>query len=207
MRLLTLFFFLEIIFFSCHKKEVNTIGSDYFPKSIGNVWKYSVYDSSLIRDHPNYPRSYEVVITIIGTKVLLDGKIANVWQFQYPWGTEDKYVRETADTIKFYDAASIAIIADLAYPNPFYLIPFNVNETWRNPTDSFSIVNQENIITSQLSFPNSFKIYHLYEGFNTEYDDNYWFKENIGMVKMYYKRINLSVITIQLWQLQHYYLK
>ena len=46
---------------------------------------------------------FSVKVVIIGTKKLADGKIAAIWQYNYPFGIDTNYVRIVGDTIKIFD--------------------------------------------------------------------------------------------------------
>jgi len=40
-----------------------------------------------------------------------------------------------------------------------------------------------------------------------DYNDDYWFKPNIGMVMIHYNDYNFAPVTILLWQLKDYHLQ
>ncbi|MFC4231574.1 hypothetical protein ACFOW1_06720 [Parasediminibacterium paludis] len=200
-----LFFFLSAtVFLSCHKDTIvnNQKASEYFPNKIGNCWQYSVYDSSL-------QKQYDVTVSIIGTKKLIDGIDANIWQYQYPDKTDTNYVRLDVDTIKIYDKTRIETLQGLQFPLNTYVIPFKNGQRWDGKllaVDSSYVTALTSISISAETFMNGFNIYHYYLGPNIEYIDNYGFISNIGIVKMYLNHYNFAPRNKQLWQLKKYIL-
>ena len=179
----------------------------YFPNKTGSSWQYEVYDSSRIRDHAGFPRSYNVTVTIAGTKIMADGRPASIWLYQYPWGEDTGYLRIDGDTVKVYDQVYSATARGLLFPRQVWLPPFKLNDRWAGKllyTDSFHIVDQSAVMTPAQTFTGCFTIYHYYRGPNIEYKDRYWFKPYTGMVKIYYHQYSLGILSVQLWQLKKY---
>ncbi len=210
----------SVIFFlfglaACHKdttqpNQSNHPGSEYFPNTVGDYWEYDVYDSSYVRDHPNYPKQYTVKVRIIGSKKLVDGKDAIIWQYQYPWGNDTNYVRVIGDTIEIFDLIYSRYIEDLNFPRLIFIQPFGVNKRWDGKLlymDSSRVISQSDVTMKFQVFNNCFDIYHYYLGPNLEFKDDYWFKPNIGFVKIYYHQYNMGPTLIQMWQLKEYILK
>lgn len=199
---------------SCHKDTIkpNTKASEYFPNKVGDYWEYDVYDSSQARGFPysNYPRNYTVKINISGIKKLVDGNDATVWEYEYPWGKELNYIRISGDTIKIYDTVYSATIRDLEFPRELYIFPYKNNQTWNGKllqVDNYSVSTVSTLSTNSDTFTDCFLIFHHYEGPNIEYNDKYWFKPNIGLLKKYKHQYNLAPLDIELWQLKKYYLQ
>ena len=201
-------FFLLLFCFACNKEHIKpNTPANYFPNAVGDTWEYDVTDSSLVLSHPNFPRHYSVKVLITGAKKLLDGKDAAVWQYQYPWGNDTNYVRIVADTIKIFDRTYSLNVEDLQYPRQIFLLPFYVNQRWDGKllwVDSSKILKQENVQTLNQDFLSCFNIYHNYVGPNLNYQDYYWFKPNLGFIKMFYNHYDLGIYTIQSWQLKTY---
>lgn len=200
-----LFIFLSAaVFLSCHKDTsvTNQQASEYFPNKIGNYWEYTVYDSSL-------QKQYDVTVKIAGTKKLVDGIDANIWQYQYPDKTDTSYVRLDGDTIKMYDKARVETTQGLKFPLNTYVLPFKDGQRWDGKllaVDSSHVTTLDLITISSETFKNGFNIYHYYLGPNIEYKDNYGFIPKIGMVKMYLNHYDLAPRNKQVWQLKKYIL-
>lgn len=207
-----LFFIFFQFFAGCNKDTTkpNKEASEYFPNTVGDYWEYDVYDSSDIRNYPNYHGLYTVKISITGIKPLVDGKDATVWQYQYPWGTDINFIRIEGDTIKIYDTVYSKTIRNLEFPRSIFLIPFSDGQRWDGKLlaiDTSHVAFQSTIATSSGVFTNGFKIYHYYLGPNIEHNDLYYFVPKIGMVKIYYNHYDFAPTTQILWQLKKYYLK
>jgi hypothetical protein len=196
----------------CHKDALtsNTPSREYFPNTVGDSWEYDVYDSSVVRDHPNFPRGYTVKLVVTGIQKLVDGKDATVWQYQYPWGNDTNFVRIIDDSIKVFDAVYSREPRNLDFPRQMFLPPFQVGKRWDGKLlyiDSSRVMNRSNIITPTQTFPDCFDIYHHYLGPNLEYNDHYWFKPNIGMTRISYNQYTLGFYIVVLWQLKKYSLR
>ena len=204
---------LIILFSNCSKSvnPTNNVSSNsYFPNKIGNYWVYDVYDSSTHRNYPTYPKDYEVKISIIGTKMMSDGKEATMWQYEYPWETDTNFVRIVGDTVKSFDKyfSSIEPRA-FDFPREMYILPLQNQTGWKGKllwVDTFSVKNDYNISTGYLNFDTCFNIYHYYYGSqDLRYNDNYWFKPYIGFITFYYQHF-LAPKETYLWNLKKYYL-
>ena len=199
---------------SCHKDTLkpNAQASEYFPNKVGDSWEYDVYDSSEVRGIPysNYPRNYTVKINISGITKLVDGNDATIWEYNYPWGKELNYIRISGDTIKIYDTVYSTTIRNLQFPREIYIVPFQNNQTWNGKLlqiDNYSVSTVSSITNNWNKFTDCFLISHHYVGPNIEYNDKYWFKPNIGLLKKYINQYNLAPLHIELWQLKKYYLQ
>ena len=194
---------------SCDKDTAtaNKPASEYFPNSVGNNWEYDVYDSSSARMHSDFPREYTVKVSIIGNKTLLDNSKASIWLYQYPWGTDTNYVSVVSDTVKIYDPFRIKDLHGLLFPLRIYILPFAAEKRWDGKLlliDSFHIYTEHQVSLLHQSFTDCFRMYHYYLAPNIENIDNYWFKPNIGMLKIYYSDYNNAPYDIYLWQLKSY---
>lgn len=201
-----------IIFFSCSKDAVqkNIQATEYFPNSIGDYWEYDVFDSSQIQQQSTNSRNYTVKVSIVGTKKLLDNLDATIWQYQYPWGNDTNYIRIVGDTVKVFDIIYSSYLEDLNFPRQIFLLPFEDDKRWNGKllyVDTFHVTLKTNVITDFNNYDSCFKIYRHYLGPNLEFTDDYWFKPNIGMIKIYCNEYNLGPNNVQLWQLKRYSLK
>lgn len=196
--MLTIILLTTFLLASCHKDTIKTdTQAEYFPNKVGDYWEYEVYDSSEARGIPysNYPRNYTVKINITGITKLVDGNDATVWEYEYPWGKELNYIRISGDTIKIYDTVYSTTIRDLEFPREIYILPFQNNQTWNGKllrVDNYSVSTVSSITTNWDTFTDCFLIFHHYEGPNIEYNDKYWFKPNIGLLKKYKHQYNLG---------------
>lgn len=202
-------FFLLYFISACHKECVKrNLPANYFPNTVGDTWEYEVTDSAqAIGGSNDTVKHYLVKVVITGTKKLIDGKEATIWQYQYPFGNDTNYVRISADSIKVFDRIYSQTIEDLNYPRKVFLIPFSVNRRWNGKllyVDSFRVIKQEDLLIGNQKFCKTFNIYHHYIGPNTEYKDYYWFKPSIGMVNILTSHYNLGPIIYRSWTLKTY---
>ena len=201
---------LFFLFNSCSKDTFqNQKSNSYFPNTIGSYWIYDVYDSSVHRNYPSYPRNYEVKVSIIGTKIMADSKEATMWQYEYPWETDTNFVRIVGDTVKTFDKWYSSTPRNFDFPREIYIFPLQNQTGWKGKllwVDTFAVSNAYNITTNNLNFDTCFNIYHYYYGSqDLRYSDNYSFKPNIGFVKIYYQHFLAPKVTY-LWNLKKYYL-
>lgn len=193
---------------SCHKDIIkpNTKAAEYFPNSIGDYWEYTVHDSTAGYTEV---QNYTVKVTIAGITKLEDGNHAYVWQYEYPSGNDTNYVRIVGDTVKVYDPFRVQTIRGLEFPLEIFIVQFASEQRWDGKllvTDTFHVYTAPSVNTHAGTFTNCFNIYHHYLGPNTEYIDNYWFKPNVGMVKMDFNHYVLNPRTFRTWNLKKYYL-
>ncbi len=196
-----------LLIISCHKDAIkpNTSGSEYFPNSIGDYWEYNVHDSTAGYTAENYA----VKVTIVGITKLVDGNDAYVWKYEYPSTIDTNYIRIVGDTVKIFDQTYSRTIEDLQFPRKIFIIPFANEQRWDGKLlliDSFHVYSEASIETNAGAFTNCFRIYHYYLAPNTEYVDNYWFKQNVGFIKMDFNHYILNPRNYQTWTLMKYYL-
>jgi hypothetical protein len=204
---LTLFFIFFLL--DCHKDVSSNSFSQYYPNNIGDTWTYDVTDSTQSSPtNPSPPQHYTVTITITGTKILVDGNQYAVWQYQYPWGNDTNFVIIVGDTLKIFSLTYSRTITDLNYPRTIFILPFQANDRWNGlllNLDSSRVVSQsELVVTSNKTFTDCFEIYHHYIGYNTVLNDSYWFKPNIGMVKIFDFDYNNGPSLYRTWVLRSY---
>jgi hypothetical protein len=200
--------FFAIFACSCHKDTLkfNKSASEYFPNSIGDYWEYNVHDSTA---GYSQTENYKVKVSITGIKKLVDGNNAYVWQYEYPSRHDTNYIRIVRDTVQIFDLIYSRSIRDLQFPRKIYIIPFSKDQRWDGQLlliDSSHVYTAPLVETNAGVFTNCFNIYHYYVGPNTEFIDNYWFKPNLGMVKIIYNHYALNPRTFQTWILKKYYL-
>ena len=197
-----------LLSFSCHKDsgKPNTAASDYFPNAVGDYWEYLVRDST---DGIPPSENYTVKVSIVGTKKMVDGIDATVWQYEYPARTDTNFIRITGDTVKVFDLIYSRSPRDLEFPRQLFILPFRDGQRWDGKllaTDTFHVYFAAPVETSAGLFNSTVNIFHCYIAPNTEYIDNYWFQPNVGMVQMVYNHYVLSPKTYQTWKLTRYYL-
>lgn len=205
----TTIFVFVILFFSCQGDTIKPDDrlSDYFPNSVGDSWEYDVFDSSSVRAHPEFPAEYTVTVSVVGKKTLLDNSIASIWQYQYPWGLETCYVKIDKDTVKIYDPFRIETVKGIEFPLSMFIIPFSDSQRWSGKLlliDSFHVYPAPTVTGYSETFTDCYNIFHYYVAPNTEYRDNYWFKPNLGMVRIHYDDYNFSPRNKYLWRLKNY---
>ncbi|HUZ59518.1 MAG TPA: hypothetical protein VMU83_12125 [Hanamia sp.] len=204
--------FIISLFLSCNKENLTQHKSptEYFPNTIGNYWEYNVYDSGQIPVDPKLPRNYTVKVSIIGIKKLVDSIDAYVWQISYPDGNDFRYIRMVGDTIKVFDTIYSRTVQNLQFPRHIFLIPFHDGDIWQNDlydSDIYTTSLVRNVAVNWQFYDSAFKIFDHYLGPETEFKDTYWFKPNIGIIKIYLHEYIAAPLNIQLWQLKSYYLK
>ena len=178
--------------------------SSYFPNSVGDYWEYDVYDSSQLLQGGS--RNYTVKVSIVGVKKLLDNQNATIWQYQYPWGNDTNYVRIVGDTVKVFELVYSKSLEYLSYPRQIFLLPFEDEKRWDGKlfSDSYYVSFKPSVVTQFNAYDSCFQIHYQYGGPNMYYNDDYWFKPNVGMVMIHYNEYNIGPNTIRLWQLKKY---
>jgi|GEM_PF-2146416 hypothetical protein len=203
-------FLLASVLAACQKEVIrlNKEASEYFPNKVGNYWEYDVYDSSEVRNNPNLPRLYTVKVTITGTQKLADGKDALVWKYEYPDFKREVFVRIIQDSVRVYGQEALSDYRFINFGNT-YKIPFTNSQVWNGKLlwiDKYTSNAVSSIISNGITFTDCFLIFHHYEGPNIENYDSFWFKPNIGFLKIYLHQYNLGPLNIECWQLKKYYL-
>ncbi len=202
--------FLLLFCFACNKEHIKpNTPANYFPNGVGDTWEYDVTDSAQYVPGSNDTiQHYSVKVLIVGTKKLADGNDAAIWKYSYPFGIDTNYVRIVGDTIKIFDNSyNSHTVEGLKYPTLIFIQPFKVQEVWDGKhawADTLTVLKQEDVSTSFQTFKDCFKIYRHYIGPNTEIKDNYWFKPQVGMVRIYMNHYNLGPLIYSTWQLKNY---
>jgi hypothetical protein len=198
----------SILIIACHKDGAKPNLSKYYPNDLGDSWVYDVVDSAKSTiNNPSSPTHYTVNVTIVGTKKLADGKDASVWKYDYPSGTDTNYVRVSADTVKIYYNGYAGTVEALNYPSLIFVVPFAINSRWTGKiygTDTSKVVAISNVASSTQTFQNVFKIYHHYIGPNTELNDYYFIKPNVGIVAENLMHYANGPITYRTWKLKSF---
>ena len=207
--LLTLILACSSIFFSaCHKNGAAPNLSKYYPNDVGDSWIYDVVDSAKsTTNNPSSPVHYTVNVTIVGIKKLADGKDASVWKYDYPSGADTNYVRISGDTVKIFDSGYASTAEALNYPGLIFIVPFSVNNRWTGKIygiDTSRVVGASNVSSPTQTFQNVFEIYHHYTGPNTELNDHYFFKANVGIVAENLMHYLNGPITYRSWTLRSF---
>jgi hypothetical protein len=65
-------------------------------------------------------------------------------------------------------------------------------------------VKQEDVNTAFQTFDSCFKIYRYYTGPNIDVKDYYWFKPQVGMVRIYMNDFYFAPTQYRTWQLKSY---
>ena len=190
------------ILVSC-KKEVVTShpGSEYFPNSSGNYWKYKLVDS--------ISNSSSIVeVKIVGEKLLPTGQNSKIWTYNYPNHVDTNYVFQIGDTVKFLDNNFIILNT--------YIIPLQLNNKWALSRphyysgDTIQVNENRTFILNNQTFENSFLLYEHGYLPNAFLDKPEWFCPNVGMItktEKDYDRIGISYTKYLYWELIQYDLK
>ena len=199
------------LFSNCSKsinQTKNVASNSYFPNTVGSYWIYDVYDSSMALNHPTYPRNYEVKVSIKGIRKMVDSIEAVIWEYKYPWSTDTFYFRQIGDSVNIYQ--EYATIDKLPYPDITFIQPFKDGKGWNGKLfliDTSTVSNSYNLFNGYLNFDTCFEIYRYnWEVQTLVLHDYYWFKPNIGFVKIYYNDW-LAPYYKAVWNLKEYYLK
>ncbi|MHB1922372.1 MAG: hypothetical protein ACYCOO_09070 [Chitinophagaceae bacterium] len=183
--------------------------SNYFPNKVGDYWVYKVSDSAQNNPADN-SIIYTVKVLISGTSRLIDGTFSTIWQYQFPSGNYNYFVKTIGDTIKIFDSDQIKTLEGLNYPKLIFVQPFEVNKNWIGNLaylDTFRVKSQEDVNLPTLKFSNCFDIFHHYTGPNIDDNDQYWFKPGIGFVFEYFSDYNFGPIIYRSMQLEKYYVQ
>jgi hypothetical protein len=199
----SLFFILfsSVAFLSCKKQKSTTTlnpGSEYFPNTVGDYWKYKYVDSSV-------NTSSYVDINIIGTKVLPGGQNAKIWTYTFPSHVDTNFVYQDGNTIKFVNTG-------LSIRNS-YVIPFSIGTQWRtNPEyvyDSIQVLVNNTYTLNNHAFENSFLLFQYGHLPDNNWTSTEWFCPNIEMLTKNDKNAFLIAATVTTvhWELIDYSLK
>jgi hypothetical protein len=128
------------LIFSCCRKNISqnqiagTSGSEYFPNTIGDHWKYKYVDSL-----NNNVISF-VDVDIVGIKSLSNGQAAKIWTLNFTNYVDTNYVYQIKDTVRFLNAY-------LEIVNT-YVVPLVINNKWENSflSDSIQVNAQQTFI-------------------------------------------------------------
>jgi hypothetical protein len=207
---MSILLFLLLFCFACNKEAIKpNIPANYFPNAVGDSWEYDVTDSGqYVPGSNDTTQHYSVKVLIVGTKKLADGKIASVWQYNYPFGIDTNYVRIDGDTIKIFDNSyNSHTVEGLNYPKLIFMQPFKVGQRWDGKhawSDTLSVVKQEDVANSFQTFKDCYKIFRHYIGPNMEMKDDYWFKPQVGIVRIYMDDYISAPTIYRTWQLKNY---
>jgi hypothetical protein len=195
------FVFLILIFsavFTCCKKDDTQIeninGSEYFPNSIGDYWKYKYVDSL------NNSTSF-VDVNIVGNKTLLNGQVSKVWVLKFTDKVDTNYVYQIGDTVRFLNVYFETVNT--------YVTPLLANNKWENSFlfDSVEVKEQRTFILNNKNFDNSFLLNEHGYGFNYNLTSVEWFCPDVGMLTRTRKEFNLGPSDNSYWELVEYQLK
>lgn len=197
MRYLFLILILSVAFICCKKDSSqieNIKGSEYFPNTVGDYWKYKYIDSL------NNSTSF-VTINIVDNKTLPNGQVAKVWVYKFTNYVDTNYVYQTGDTVIFLNVY-------LQIVNT-YITPLALNNKWENSFlfDSIEVKEQRTFILNKKNFDNSFLLNERGYGFNYSITRVEWFCPNIGMLTKTRKEYNLAPSDNSYWELVEYQLK
>jgi hypothetical protein len=186
-----------IVFTGCRKNNENKIGSEYFPNSVGNFWRYRVVDSIL-------NTSVIVEVNIVGNKILSGGQNCKTWTYRFPDHMDTNYVYQAGDTVKFIDSKSLS-------PVNRYVIPLVINNKWseRFPfsyRDSVEVLEQRAFVLNNQTFNNSFLLKETASGPNFFLNKDEWFSPNIGMLTKVEKVFDVNPSENTYWELLNYQL-
>jgi len=167
-------------------QTIFTEQENYFPKKVGNKWKYKITDEEgNVKD--------TITVEVVGTTTLQNGEPASIWVYSsfshtyYPLRDTLYFVTRGDTLVYFYD---------VRHPNYFnptfaYIIPFQVGHSllggWWRQWEYFGryTVLEYNSITVDIgTFPGAYKLYHTIAGFEA-YDWSYsWIVPHVGLVKL-----------------------
>ncbi len=181
-------------------QAVDAETENYFPRKVGNKWKYKVTDSTgTVKD--------TVTVEVVETTALKNGKQASIWVYSsFGWSSyppiDTLYLVTSGDTVVYYwrynqnDFLSI-------FP---YIIPFQVGTGWEGGLwlgwwgvgvvvegfiGEFTVLEYTSISVDIGSFPGAYKFYHTSsdDGFEGGGWDVYdWVVPRVGLVKMDVRR-------------------
>jgi hypothetical protein len=191
MRYIFLALILSVVFICCKKNNTqieNINGSEYFPNSVGDYWKYKYVDSL------NNSTSF-VDVNIVGNKTLPNGQNAKVWIFNFTHHADTNYVYQIGDTIKFLNVYFEIVNT--------YVTPLLLNNKWENSFlfDSIQVKQRGTFILNKKNFDNSFLLNESAYGFNYYLRRVEWFCPNIGVLTKARKEYSLGYLDNSYWEL------
>jgi hypothetical protein len=200
--------FLSILLLACHKNNQQPDLSSYYPNKTGDTWQYDIIDSAQSTpNNPTPPVHYSVKVTIVGTRTLPDGKAASIWQYQYPSANDTNYVRLKGDTVQIFRSNSVTSLSNLNFPDLIFLIPFQNSLQWNGKlygVDSYITSEPTSFSYASQTFNDCYDVFHHYRGPNTELNDHYFFKPNVGIVSQKFIHYINGPILYETWQLRNF---
>jgi hypothetical protein len=187
--------FMSALLVSCaQKKNLDVQPAGSFPNTTGDTFTYAVIDSL---NNTNF----NLQVSVLGSQKLPNGKVANMWIFNYPNMIDTNYVVSNVDSAVFYDKDRIDIAR-------VYHFPLAVGNKWRQSflTDSVYVNSNGPINTPAGEFANAFLINEKGHSYNYIIKRDQWVVPNIGMVKQNLYELNLGAVTYQTWTLTSYHL-
>jgi len=198
----------SIFLLACRKNVENPGLSKYYPNDVGDTWQYDVTDSAQSTpNNPTLPIHYSVKVSIVGTRILPDGRESSVWQYQYPSGNDTNYVRLKGDTVQVFGSSAATSLSKLNFPDVIFLIPFQNNQHWTGKiygSDNFATLGQTTMSYAGQTFAGCYDIFRHYLGPNTELNDHYFFKPYVGIIGQKFSHYINSPILYQSWQLKNF---
>jgi hypothetical protein len=185
--------FVCALLMSCaQKKSLDVQPAGSFPNATGDTFTYAVIDSL---NNTNF----NLQVSVLGYQKLPNGKVANMWIFNYPNMIDTNYVVSNVDSAVVYDKSKI-------YITQVYHFPLAVGNKWGQPRDSIYVNGKCSINTAAGEFANAFLINEKAYSNNYFFKRDQWFVQNIGIVKQNLYERNLGSVTYQTWTLTSYHL-
>lgn len=178
---------------ACHKDKASPGLAD-FPVSVGNKWKYIVYDSV-----HNYTDTQTVAIS--GATMMTDGRPAKLVRssFSFSFDSSYAYLLEDADKATFY-----ADQQGRDY-NKVYTYPLMVGAWWvgENMLDTNKVVSIGDISVPAGSFT-AYAINRDFKVTDIAIKEKEWYCPGVGMVQRNYYERNLGFLVNKTFRLVSY---
>lgn len=201
-HILLLLALLSVMSFSCKKEVVQA--DDYFPNEVGYQWTYRWTNSNGVG---------AIMVKIVDSKPLPDGKEAKVWQYTYNNGSniyfDTLWVVSTNNEVSIYNNSDLSDSSQMPYEKLHYIFPLENGRQWFGNLpqgDTTKVLNQKTVSVPAGTFDDVFRISKDI-GFATNawVNDTLYFKEYIGLVKFSQHEFQLgSVLGDGVWELTDY---
>ncbi len=177
--------------------------SAVLPNYTGNTWVYAVYDSlNSTKD--------TITVQVAGVTHAPDNTLLMIWKYTSSSGDVSAYLPFSNDTSYVYsgqDTVYFFFDQKMHYINSKFAFPLEVGKEWSNNavgiSDTSEVTEKKQISTPVETFTNAFHIERNRNGLNDYISISYWFVNDVGFAKLYFKETGFSFRTFT-WNLISY---
>lgn len=166
-----------------------SIGSGYFPNTIGSYWVYEVFDSIAMR---RYTKDVRIADT-----VRLNDVLVQVWARCDTAKCDTLFLWVDRDTVWRY-------FLNGGYDREImYVLPLVVGQIWPRRFGGRDTVSTLETMIVQGQLLNAYRVDGVWGGFNVRESEGRWFVPYVGLVKRYYRCVGFCDDN-ETWELKHY---